>query len=423
MTPQSLAQKLVAHAAVRASVAVGEIVTCRVDLAMFHDSSGPRRLKPMLEELGAQIWDKSKVVLVMDHYVPERDDESRRIVRIARDWAREQALPHVYDSQGICHVVVPQHGHIRPGMFCVGGDSHSPTGGAFGAYMFGIGSTEMLGVLVTGEIWLRVPQTIAMDWSGTLSAGVCAKDMMLAMIARFGMNGANYQAVEFTGSAVRALSMQERMTLCNMSAELGAQTGLVAADDVTWQWLDALKLPASPTPAARPVVTSDPGSFDEHHTFDASQLEPQLAAPHSPAHGVPIADHANTRIDVAYIGACTGAKLDDLRYAAQVLKGKKIASGVTLMVAPASLKDRAQAQAEGTMLALKDAGATVLPSACGVCAGYGDTFADGHTVISSTARNFKGRMGPPGTQVYLASAYTVAASALRGRITDPREVI
>ncbi len=418
---QSLAQKLVARAARRKSVAVGEIVTCQVDLAMFHDSSGPRRLKPMLQELGAQIWDKSKVVLVMDHYVPERDDESRRIVRIARDWAREQALPHVYDSQGICHVVVPQHGHIRPGMFCVGGDSHSPTGGAFGAYMFGIGSTEMLGVMVTGEIWLRVPQTMAMNWFGTLSAGVCAKDMMLAMIARFGMNGANYQAVEFTGSAVRALSMQERMTLCNMSAELGAQTGLVAADQVTWQWLDALRsAPAVQVQIERETLSSDPGTFDVQHDFDASQLEPQLAAPHSPAHGVPIAEHADTRIDVAYIGACTGAKLDDLRFAAQVLKGKKIASRVQLMVAPASLKDRAQAEAEGTMQVLMDAGASVLPSACGVCAGYGDSFADGQTVISSTARNFRGRMGPPGTQVFLASAYTVAASALLGRITDPR---
>ncbi len=168
---QTLAQKLIARASGREQVAVGEIVTCGVDLAMFHDSSGPRRLQPMLEELGAQIWDRSRVVLVMDHYVPERDDDSRRIVRIARDWARDRQLPHVYDSQGICHVVVPQHGHIRPGMLCVGGDSHSPTGGAFGAYMFGIGSTEMLGVVVTGEIWLRVPETIRMWWDGALPRG------------------------------------------------------------------------------------------------------------------------------------------------------------------------------------------------------------------------------------------------------------
>ena len=424
--PQSIAQKIIARAAGKASVRVGDIVTCKVDLAMFHDSSGPRRLKPMLDELGAQIWDKSKVVLVMDHYVPERDDAARRIVRIARDWAAEQNLPHVYDSQGICHVVVPQHGHIRPGMFCVGGDSHSPTGGAFGAYMFGIGSTEMLGVVVTGEIWLRVPQTLAMNWSGHLASGVCAKDMMLAMIARFGMNGANYQAVEFTGGAVRSLSMQERMTLCNMSAELGAQTGLVAPDDVTTDWLRGT---GTLTPAALSdienwkALQSDPGSFDVQHDFDATELSPQLAAPHSPALGVPIADHADTRIDIAYIGACTGAKLDDLRFAAQVLKGRKVAPGVQLMVAPASLKDRAQAQAEGTMQILTDAGATVLPSTCGACAGYGDGFAEGQTVISSTARNFKGRMGPASTQVFLGSAYTVAASALRGCITDPRTVL
>ncbi|MES2511602.1 MAG: 3-isopropylmalate dehydratase large subunit [Pseudomonadota bacterium] len=419
---QSLAQKLIAKAAGRASVTTGEIVTCKVDMAMFHDSSGPRRLKPMLEELGAQIWDKSRVVLVMDHYVPERDDASRKIVRIAREWARDQQLPHVYDSQGICHVVVPQHGHIRPGMFCVGGDSHSPTGGAFGAYMFGIGSTEMLGVVVTGEIWLRVPQTIAMNWSGRLSPGVCAKDMMLSMIARFGMNGANYEAVEFTGNAVRALSMQERMTLCNMSAELGAQTGLIAPDEVTRQWLASTGT-LHTTYGDDTSWQSDPGSADVRHDFDAAALSPQLAAPHSPAHGVDIAEHAETKIDVAYIGACTGAKLDDLRFAAQVLKGKKVASGVQLMVAPASVKDLAQARDEGIMQTLEAAGATLLPSACGACAGYGDSFADGQTVISSTARNFKGRMGPASTQVYLGSAYTVAASALRGRITDPREVM
>ena len=182
---QTLAQKLIARACGRDAVATGEIVSCRVDLAMFHDSSGPRRLKPMLEELGAQIWDKNRVVLVMDHYVPEQDEDSRRIVRIARDWAAEQRLPHVYDSQGICHVVLPQKGHLRPGMFCVGGDSHSPTGGAFGAYMFGIGSTEMLGVVVTGELWVRVPQTYRMWWDGRLPAGVSAPDRLPPYAAGF----------------------------------------------------------------------------------------------------------------------------------------------------------------------------------------------------------------------------------------------
>ena len=416
---RTLAQKLVARAAGRSHVTPGEIVTCRVDLAMFHDSSGPRRLKPMLAELGAEIWDKDKVVLVIDHYVPEADDEARRIVRIARDWAAELRLPHVYDSQGICHVVVPQHGHIRPGMFCVGGDSHSPTGGAFGAYMFGIGATEMLGVVTTGEIWLQVPQTIFMRWSGRLADGVSAKDMMLAMIGRHGMNGGEYQAVEFCGEAVAALGMQERMTLANMSAELGAQAGLVAPDETTRAWLQD---------AGAADVETAPWQGDEdapgvHHDFNASTLAPQVALPHSPANVRPVSDLARVPVDVAYIGACTGAKLEDLRAAARVLAGRRIAPGVQLLIAPASVRDRLAAEREGILRRLVDAGATLLPSACGACAGYGGAIPDGSTVISSTARNFKGRMGSASAQVFLGSPYTVAASALRGCISDAREIL
>ena len=418
----TLAQKLVARAAGKSHVTPGEVVTCRVDLAMFHDSSGPRRLKPMLEDLGAKIWDPSRVVLVMDHYVPERDDESRRIVRIARDWARDERLPHVYDSQGICHVVVPQHGHIRPGMFCVGGDSHSPTGGAFGAYMFGIGSTEMLGVVVTGEIWLQVPRTIALEWSGRLAPGVTAKDMMLHMIGRFGMNGGAYQALEFRGEAVRALSMNERMTLANMSAELGAQAGLVAPDEVTLDWLRAAGVDAS-TPGDVAQWRTDEGAAMERHAFDAHSLAPQVAAPHSPANAGDVSRHEGTAIDVAYLGACTGAKIDDLRAAASLLRGRRAASGVRLIVAPASAKDQAQAEREGLMQVLRDAGAEVGATACGACAGYGDSLSQARNVISSTARNFRGRMGSRETDVYLASPYTVAASAVAGRICDPREML
>ncbi|MBK6007614.1 3-isopropylmalate dehydratase large subunit [Ramlibacter ginsenosidimutans] len=416
---QSLAQKLIARAAGREEVRVGEVVTCQVDLAMFHDSSGPRRLKPMLEQLGAGIWDKDKVVLVMDHYVPERNEDSRRIVRIAREWARDQQLPHVYDSVGICHVVVPQHGHIRPGLFCVGGDSHSPTGGAFGAYMFGVGSTEMLGVVTTGAIWVQVPRTMGMRWDGRLGASVTAKDMMLAMIGRFGMNGGAYQAVEFAGEAVRALPMQERMTLANMSAELGAQVGLVAPDAVTRDWLAAHGAPGVDVAPWH----SDAGSWAEEHVFDAAALAPQVAAPFSPANAGDASQFAGTQIQAAYIGACTGAKLEDLRFAAQVLRGKRVAAGVRLLVAPASHADRDAAISEGVLQVLQDAGAQLLPSACGICAGYGDSLDADETVISSTARNFKGRMGPPSTRVYLASAYTVAASAIAGRIVDPREVL
>jgi 3-isopropylmalate/(R)-2-methylmalate dehydratase large subunit len=419
MPAQTLAQKIIARAAGVPQVAVGDIVTCKVDLAMFHDSSGPRRLKPMLAELGATIWDKSKVVLVLDHYLPERDEESRQIIRIARDWARDERLPHVYDGQGICHVVTPQRGHIRPGMLCVGGDSHSPTGGAFGAYMFGVGSTEMLGVVVTGEIWLKVPDTLRFCWSGTLQPGVTAKDMMLRLIGQFGTNGGQYQAVEFAGEAVRALNMQERMTLCNMTAELGAQTGLVAPDDVT----DAALREAGVAPENYAHLHTDQGAALQHFDFNAATLTPYVAAPHSPANAHPVGVFKGQAIQVAYVGACTGAKLTDLEAAASVLKNRRVAAGVTLLVAPASRQDQRAAEESGALHALMAAGATLLPTACGACAGYGGSVGEGNTVISTTARNFKGRMGAATAEVFLASPYTVAASAVAGQIVDPREVM
>ncbi len=420
--PQTLAQKLIARAAGRTHVAVGEVVTCNVDLAMFHDSSGPRRLKPMLEELGAEIWDKNKVVLVLDHYVPAQDADAQKIIQITRDTAKQWQLPHVIDSEGICHVVLPERGHLKPGMFCVGGDSHSPTGGAFGCYMFGIGATEMLGVCVTGQIWVQVPRTLRMHWHGRLQAGVSAKDMMLHMIARFGMNGGRYQAVEFAGAAVQALSMAERMTMSNMSAEMGAQAGLIAADATTLAHLKSIGVSEGQLSGAEQWFTDEDAEY-EQHMFDASRLSPQVAAPHSPANTRDVAEFVDVVPSIAYIGACTGAKLEDLRAAAQVLKGQRVAAGVQLMVAPASAREQAQAMQEGVMQILQDAGATILPNSCGACAGYGATFPEGATVISSTARNFKGRMGPASVNVYLASPYTVAASALRGRISDAREVL
>jgi len=409
---QTLAQKLVARAAGRKSVTPGEIVTCQVDLAMVHDSSGPRRLKPMLERLGAKVWDPSKVVVITDHYLPEYDDESRKILRIARDWVREAGVDNFYDAQGICHVVLPERGHLRPGMFAVGGDSHSPTGGAFAAYMFGIGATEMLGVMVTGEIWLKVPHTIAMQFDGALARGVSAKDVMLFLIGRYGLDGGQYQAVEYRGSAIRALPMQERMTLCNMTAELGGQTGLIASDDVTREYLQRdIEIWQSDADAAALA----------HHRFDASTLEPQVAAPHSPANTQPVSTF-DQHIDLAYIGACTGAKLADLRMAASVLRGRK--AKTKLLVAPASLRDQQSAQREGTLQVLVDAGAELLANSCGMCAGYGEhQLGDNTIAISTTARNFKGRMGAGSAQVYLASPYTVAASAITGRITDPRRML
>lgn len=404
----TLAEKIIARAAGRDRVAPGEIVTCAVDLAMIHDSGGPRRVAPILKRLGVGLWDREKVVLISDHYVPGGDEASDAILNLTREWAKAQGVAF-HDAQGICHVVLPERGHLAPGMLAVGGDSHSPTGGAFGAYMFGVGATEMAGVLATGEIWLKVPETILIEWTGHLSPGVVAKDMMLALIGAMGMDGGRYQAVEYCGSAVAALGMQERMTLANMTAELGGQAGLVAPDAVTAEYLGG-----GPWNLA-----SDPGAAVERHVWDAAALVPQVAAPHSPANAGPVGDAAGEAVDVVYIGACTGAKYEDLRNAAAILKGKR--ARVRLLVAPASARDQARAADEGIMGALEAAGAEVLPNACGICAGYGTARLGADiSCLSTTARNFKGRMGDASSRVWLGSPFTAAASAVEGRIADPR---
>ncbi|MCA3186105.1 MULTISPECIES: 3-isopropylmalate dehydratase large subunit [unclassified Cupriavidus] len=424
--PATLAQKLVARAAGTAHVTPGSIVMCKVDLAMSHDSSGPRRVAPLLKELGARVWDPSRYVVVTDHYVPASDPEAEAIVRFTRDWVREAGIPNLIDSEGICHLVLPERGFVLPGRFIVGGDSHSPTGGAFGAYMFGVGATEMAGVLATGEIWLRVPQTIRLDWHGKLADGVCAKDIMLFLCATLGLAGGRYEAIEFTGSAITALPMQERMTLTNMCTELGAQTGLIAPDVTTMAWLAAAGVDAATLADIDPRQWRSDADAPvlQAHRFNAATLAPYVAAPHSPANGAPVTQAAGERIDIAYIGACTGAKLEDLRMAARVLRGRKVAAGMSLRVAPASARDQQLAMHEGTLGVLLDAGAELLPNACNACAGYGASrFPAGSRAIASTARNFAGRMGDAGSAVWLASPMTVAATAVTGRITDPRTLL
>ena len=417
----TLAQKIIANACNKVSVEPGEIVVCKVDLAMIHDSGGPRRVKPILEKLNRKVWDKEKVVVVTDHYVPIESEETRAIQELTQKWVLDQDINNFYDQQGICHVVVPEKGHLKPGMFCVGGDSHSPTGGAFGAYMFGVGATEMAGVLATGEIWLKVPETIFIRWKGKLNNLVTAKDMMLATCRQIGMGGGQYQAIQYIGEAIYNLSIQERMTMSNMAAELGAQTGLIAPDKKTVDYIERSdgQVPKNWMEFCIDTPTSNATVFE----FDASSLSPQIAAPHSPENSENAEEFSNTVFDIAYIGACTGAKYVDLAAAASVLKGRRIASSVSLKVAPASLQDEKKALNDGTLKILQDAGAEFLPNSCGICAGYGkDRLTEGQVCLSSTARNFQGRMGAPSSRVYLASPYTVAASAVVGKMIDPREL-
>lgn len=417
----TLAEKIIANASGQSRVTPGDIVIVKVDLAMIHDSGGPRRVAPILQQLGVPLFDKHKVVLVADHYIPGDTPEALSILQIARRWASDQQV-QFYDGEGICHVVLPERGHLRPGMMVVGGDSHSPTGGAFGAYMFGIGATEMAGVLATGEIWLRVPDTIKLEWFGQLGDRVVAKDMMLAMCAALGMGGGDYQAIEYCGTTVDSLNMQERMTLSNMAAELGAQVGLIAPDDVTWRYLQDAGVSPRDGDQDHWASDSDAG-ISRTHRFDANTLSPQVAAPHSPANSAAVTDYPAIKIDTAYIGACTGAKFVDLQAAAEVLRGRRVAKGVKLIVAPSSARDQQRAAKAGIMAVLEDAGAKIMPNACGICAGYGSgRLLDDEVCISSTARNFKGRMGASSSRVYLGSPYTVAASAVAGVIHDPRDI-
>jgi 3-isopropylmalate/(R)-2-methylmalate dehydratase large subunit len=417
----TLAEKILARAAGCMSVSPGEIVTCKVDLAMVHDSSGPRRLAPMLERLGAKPWDPSRIVIITDHYVPAFDAESAAILDLTRKWVAEQGVTKFHDMQGICHIVLPERGYLRPGMFAVGGDSHSPTAGAWGCFMFGVGATEMLGVMVTGEIWVKVPPTHLVRWHGRLGHGLTAKDMMLKLCHDMGLGTVRYGVVEYAGAAIAAMSMPERMVLTNMSAELGAQTGIIAPDDVT---VAALQEAGVDTADAMEWQSGPDASYAKTWEFDAGALAPQVAAPHTPENSAPVGDYPDVRVDQCYIGACTGAKLTDLHMAAEILRGRKVARTTRLLVAPASTRITAEAAADGTLAVLTEAGAIMMASGCGACAGYGaGVLAEKEVCLSSTARNFKGRMGHAGSFVYLGSPYTVAAAAVTGKITDPRALL
>ncbi len=416
--PHTISEKIIARAAGVESVRPGEIVTCKVDLAMMHDSSGPRRQIQKLEAIGADVWDPDKVVVITDHFVHETDPDSIRIQDITREWVAAKGVKRYHEKEGICHVVLPEGGHLVPGMFLVGGDSHSPTAGAFGCFMIGIGATDLTGVLATGEIWVRVPQTIRVEVIGTMPRGVAAKDVILSLCHRIGLNGANYKAVEFAGNAVEEMSIDERMVLTNMSAEIGAKTGIIAADSKTLEWLrDA----GAPVNGAGYASDAD-AAYEQVIEIDAQTLSPQVAAPHSPANSLPVEENTGVKIQQAYIGACTGAKLDDLRMAAEIVRGKKVAEGTRFVVAPASNRVRDRAAEEGTIATLVAAGAVILPSGCGGCIGLGPArLGENEVGISSSSRNFRGRMGAQSSQGYLGSAYTVAASAVAGRIADPRE--
>jgi 3-isopropylmalate/(R)-2-methylmalate dehydratase large subunit len=406
----TVAEKILSQHAGRA-VRAGELVIASLDGVMATDATAPLAIVAFREMGGKRVWDPGKVSLILDHAAPAPNERVSNLHGMMRAFAREQGC-HFYDvGSGICHQLMVENGHVRPGDLFLGADSHTPTYGALNAFACGVGSTDLAGALLTGKTWLKVPESIRVNLVGHLPPGVTAKDVALKLVGLIGSEGANYRAVEFAGPAIREMGLSPRMTLANLASEMGAKTGLVDPA--------GLMLPYDFT-----ATYPDPDAvYSAAHTVEVGDLRPQVARPHSPENVGPIDEVLGTRIDAGFIGSCTNARLDDLRAAAAVLRGRRLASGVRLIIAPVSRRVLNQALADGTIAALSEAGATFIPPGCGPCVGTHEGVpGDGEVVISTANRNFQGRMGNPNAQIYLASPAVVAASVLAGAIADPGEV-
>jgi 3-isopropylmalate/(R)-2-methylmalate dehydratase large subunit len=418
----TIAEKILgAHAGVTAKA--GDIVVADVDFAMMHDARAGNGLK-MVEKLVAGresgvLPYASRAALVADHYSPPPNPEAANTHVAMRAFAdRYGAI--MYDvGDGICHQVLPENGHVTSGALIVGTDTHCTTYGAFNAFGTGVEGTDVAAVMQTGKLWFRVPETIRIDLDGPLQPGVWAKDVTLHMLGRLGAEGANYRALEYCGSGVAAMEIDDRMTLANHAAELGAKSALLEADDKTIAWLQAHN---ARTP--RPVKADADAQYVERIRVDTANLAPQVARNHHTDDVVAIPEVAGQKIDIALIGTCTNGRLDDMRQAAEILKGRRLAKGVRMIVTPASRAVYLAALREGLIEALTAAGASVEASGCGTCVNITGHLipGDGQQVMSTANRNFKGRLGNPESVIWLASAASVAAAALTGRITDPREI-
>ncbi len=397
----------------------GDIVVAELDLLMGQDGTAPLAVKSFREMGGKKVFDGSKICFVIDHNAPSPVESVSNLHKLMREFAAEQGI-NLYDvGEGVCHQLMPERGHILPGELAIGADSHTTTYGALNAFSTGVGSTELAAAMITGKTWFKVPETIKIVLHGELPKGVYAKDIILHIIGDLTADGATYMAVEFTGETVQQLSVDARMTLSNMSMEMGAKAGLFEADEKTLEWVKGRAQrefePVSPDPDAEYALVKE---------YDVSKLVPQVACPHRVDNVKPITEVEGTPIQQAVLGTCTNGRLEDLRIAAQILEGKKVAPGVRLIVAPASRQVFLDAMREGIIQTLVEAGAAVVTPGCGPCVGtHQGVPSDGENVISTANRNFKGRMGNNKAFIYLASPATVAASAIEGKIADPRKYL
>ncbi len=415
--PQTLAEKLIsAHAG--QPVNAGQIVVADVDVAIAQDGTGPLAIQ-QLRDLGRVQVKAPTSVFFIDHAAPSPRSELSNAHHLIRCFCAETGAALSDVEMGVCHQRVAES-FAKPGDLVIGADSHTCTAGALGAFATGMGSTDVAIGMATGKTWLRVPDTFRIEVSGTLPAGVTAKDLILTLIGRLGADGATYKALEFGGSAVAALPMYERLTLSNMAVEAGAKAGLVASDATTKAYLSALGREAD----WRPLAPDDGATYERVVALDAGELAPVVAAPHTVDNVHPVTELAGTRLDQVLIGTCTNGRLEDLRAAAGLLRGRRRAPGTRLVVTPASQSVWKAAADEGVLQALADAGAVVTNPGCGACVGVHEgILADDEVCLSTANRNFKGRMGNPTASIYLASPLTAAASAIAGAIADPRELL
>jgi 3-isopropylmalate/(R)-2-methylmalate dehydratase large subunit len=412
-----MAEKILAKAAGIDETEAGEIVMANIDLAMTHDLTGPLSVDSF-KKIGVQrVWDPEKIVVIFDHQVPADSLEAAQNHIIMRKFVQEQGIKNFYDVQeGVCHQVLPEKGHVVPGEVIVGTDSHTCTHGALGAFATGIGSTDMAMVFSTGKLWFKVPETIKFQIEGNLGPQIYSKDVVLNIIGQIGADGATYSACEFGGDTTRKMSISERMALCNMAIEMGGKTGLVEPDDKT------LKYVKERSKKTYEVFKTDEDAESLKTMYiDVNDLEPQVACPHNVDNVKNVSEVEGTHIDQVFLGSCTNGRLEDLRVAAKILKGKKAADKVRLLVIPASREVYRQALDEGLMNIFVDAGALVCNPCCGPClGGHIGLLGPGEVSLSTSNRNFQGRQGSPEAEVYLSSAAVAAASAIRGEITDPR---
>jgi 3-isopropylmalate/(R)-2-methylmalate dehydratase large subunit len=417
----TITEKILAAHSGRDSVVPGEIVNAKIDLIVCHDVTTPPAVA-MLRKLGInKVHDPSKILVTPDHFVPNKDIKSAELSKQLREWRIEQGIERYYEigNHGICHAIAPEQGHVLPGQTIVCGDSHTTTMGALGTFSSGVGSTDLAAALATGELWFKTPESMLFELNGDLPFGVYSKDIILYIISKIGVDGARYKAMEYRGSGLKSLTMEARFTITNMAIEAGGKSGIMPADSISEDYVKAR------TKEPYTIYNSDEdANYSDRYSINLSELEPIVALPDLPSNGRFIGEIERTKMDQVYIGSCTNGRIEDLRIAASIFKGNKVADGTRAIVVPATTEVWKTAMKEGLLEIFADAGCVVSTATCGAClGGHMGVLGAEETCLSTTNRNFVGRMGSPKSKVYLASPATAAATAITGTITDPREFL